>query len=336
MTVLVTGGAGYIGSHMVLALLDAGEQVVVVDDLSTGFREAVPAGVPLYVGSSGDTKLIAGVLRVHDIDAVIHFAAALIVPESIREPLRYYLNNTVNSRALIETAIKGGVRHFIFSSTAAVYGNPERNPVTENSAARPVSPYGTSKLMTEMMLGDAAVAHGLQYAVLRYFNVAGADPAMRAGQSTAEATHLIKVAVQAALGTRGSLLVFGSDYATPDGTCIRDYIHVQDLVSAHLRALIYLRGGGANITMNCGYGRGYSVLDVIESVKRVSGTDFPVVQAPRRAGDPAIIVADAQRIRSTLGWIPELDDLDTIVSHALLWERSLLDRADASAARLSR
>jgi UDP-glucose 4-epimerase len=247
-----------------------------------------------------------------------------VVPESVRDPLGYYRNNTVNSRALMETAIKCGVRHFIFSSTAAVYGDPERVPVAEDAPLNPVSPYGWSKLMTEVMLRDAAAAHGLGHVILRYFNVAGADPKMRTGQSTPDATHLIKVAVQTALGMRNGMEVYGTDYATPDGTCIRDYIHVTDLARAHCAALNYLRGGGSNVTLNCGYGHGYSVLQVIDAVRRAAGHDFPVRMAQRRPGDPMTIVAAGGRIRELLGWAPELNDIDTIVSHALAWERRLL------------
>jgi UDP-glucose 4-epimerase len=321
MTILVTGGAGYIGSHMVHTLLDAGESVAVLDNLSTGFDWAVPKSVPLVVGETGDQALAAQLIAREGVDAVIHFAASIVVPDSVADPLGYYRNNTVNSRALIETAIRCGVRQFIFSSSAAVYGNPLRIPVNEDDATAPMSPYGSSKLMTEIMLRDAGAAHGLRYLILRYFNVAGADPAMRTGQSTARATHLIKVAVETALGRRPKIEVFGADYRTPDGTCIRDYIHVSDLVRAHQDALHYLREGGSSVTLNCGYGRGFSVLEVIESVKRVSGVDFQVVLGGRRAGDPAAIVADASRIRSVLGFAPQLDDLDTIVKHALAWER---------------
>jgi UDP-glucose 4-epimerase len=323
MTVLVTGGAGYIGSHMVYALRDAGERVVVVDNLTTGFPWAVAQDAPLVVAESGDQAKIAAVIAEHGIDTVIHFAASIVVPDSVRDPLAYYRNNTVNSRALIETAVKSGVRHFIFSSTAAVYGNPARVPVQEDDPTVPMSPYGWSKLMTEIMLRDAGTAHGLRYAILRYFNVAGADPRGRSGQSTKGATHLIKVAVETALGLRPRIEVFGTDYPTPDGTCIRDYIHVWDLVRAHSDALAYLRGGGDSVTLNCGYGRGFSVLDVIETVKRVEATDFPVELRGRRAGDPAQIVASAERARTILGWQPQFDDLATIVRHALAWERKL-------------
>ncbi len=331
MTILVTGGAGYIGSHMVHALVDAGESVVVLDNLSTGFPWAVPKLVPLVVGETGDQALVGALIAERGIESVIHFAASIVVPDSVADPLGYYRNNTVNSRALIETAIKGGVRQFIFSSTAAVYGNPRRIPINEDDAAVPMSPYGSSKLMTEIMLRDAGVAHGLNYLILRYFNVAGADPLMRAGQSTKGATHLIKVAVETALGLRPMIEVFGTDYETPDGTCIRDYIHVSDLVRAHSDALRHLRGGGASVTLNCGYGSGFSVRDVIDTVKRVSGVDFKVTSSGRRPGDPAAIVADCARLRALLGWVPQFDDLETIVDHALKWERH---RATINAAAL--
>jgi UDP-glucose 4-epimerase len=324
MTVLVTGGAGYIGSHMVHALADAGERVVVLDDLSTGFDWAIPKGVPLIIGETGDQTLVAGLIAQHAVDAVIHFAASIVVPDSVSDPLGYYRNNTVNSRALIETAVKGGVRHFIFSSTAAVYGNPAKVPADEDDATQPVSPYGSSKLMTEIMLRDAGRAHALGHVILRYFNVAGADPKLRTGQSTKGATHLIKVAVETALGRRDQMHVFGTDYPTPDGTCIRDYIHVTDLVRAHSDALAYLRGGGTSRTLNCGYGHGFSVLEVIEAVKQVAKVDFRVELGDRRPGDPAQIVAASNRIRSVLGWRPQFDDLATIVSHALAWERELM------------
>lgn len=324
MTILVTGGAGYIGSHMVHELLDAGERVVVLDNLSTGRRQAVPAGVPLIVGDTGDEALLASLMRTWRPEAIIHFAASIVVPDSVRDPLGYYRNNTANSRALLAAAVDAKVRHFIFSSTAAVYGNPAQVPVDEDAPTQPLSPYGTSKLMTEMMLRDAAAAHGLGYVILRYFNVAGADPKGRAGQSTPGATHLVKVAVQAALGLRPHLEVYGTDYPTRDGTCVRDYIHVTDLVRAHSAALAHLRAGGGNATLNCGYGRGYSVLEVVEAVKRIAKKDFPVRLSARRPGDPAMIVADAGRIRRLLGWKPMLDELDAIVAHALAWERRLI------------
>jgi UDP-glucose 4-epimerase len=326
MTVLVTGGAGYIGSHMVQALVDTGERVVVLDNLATGFDWAVAAGAVLVIGDTGDQPRVAALIAEHRVDAVIHFAASIVVPDSVRDPLGFYRNNTVNSRALMETAITSGVRHFIFSSTAAVYGNPERVPVGEDDPAVPMSPYGSSKLMTEIMLRDASAAHGLHHVILRYFNVAGADPLGRIGQSTRGATHLIKVAAETALGLRPKIDVFGTDFPTPDGTCIRDYIHVSDLVRAHAEALAYLRGGGASLTLNCGYGRGFSVLDVIKTVKRVSGVDFKVEFADPRPGDPARIVAASDRIRSLLRWEPHFDDLDAIVAHALAWERKLSAR----------
>jgi UDP-glucose 4-epimerase len=327
MSILVTGGAGYIGSHMVHELADAGERVVVLDNLSTGFDWAVVKGVPLIVGDTGDQNLVAQIIREHKIDSIIHFAAWLVVPDSVRDPLGYYKSNTVNSRALIETAIRNGVSQFIFSSTCAVYGNPAQVLVTEDTPAAPISPYGWSKLMTEIMLRDAGTAHDLRYVILRYFNVAGADPKCRTGQSTKNATQLIKVAVEAALGLRSKLDIYGSDYPTSDGTCIRDYIHVSDLVRAHLDALRYLRAGGASVTLNCGYGHGFSVREVVEMVKRVSGVDFKVEIAPRRLGDPAQIVAACDRARAMLGWTPQYDDLATIIAHALAWEQRLrMDR----------
>ncbi len=333
MTVLVTGGAGYIGSHMVHALLDAGERVVVLDNLSTGFDWAVAAAAPLVVGGSGDQTLAGGIIREHGVDAIIHFAASVVVPDSVRDPLGYYRNNTVNSRALIACAIEHGVRHFIFSSTAAVYGNPVEIPVGEAAPTMPISPYGWSKLMTEIMLRDASRAHGLSHAILRYFNVAGADPQGRTGQSTAGATHLIKVAVETALGLRNELNVFGTDYQTPDGTCIRDYIHVADLVLAHCAALQALRSGAPALTLNCGYGHGFSVREVIDAVKLVSGVDFRVTNAPRRAGDAAMVVADTAQIRQKLAWRPQYDDLAMIVRDALAWERKLAARRTANAPR---
>jgi UDP-glucose 4-epimerase len=326
MAVLVTGGAGYIGSHMVLALLDAGEDVVVLDNLSTGFSWVLPKEVPLVVGDMGDPDLVGRTIREHRIEAIAHFAAKIVVPESMADPLGYYLNNTAKSRALIEAAVKGGVKHFIFSSTAAVYGEPATIPVPEDLPLDPVSPYGRSKLMTEWMLQDTGRAHDLTYVILRYFNVAGADPRGRSGQSTANATHLIKVAAQTALGDRPRIEVFGTDYPTKDGSCVRDYIQVSDLAEAHMVALKHLRGGGKSLTLNCGYGQGYSVLEVIDVVKKVSGADFPVVISDRRPGDPAAIVARADRIRDELGWRPRHDNLKEIVTQALTWERSLKTR----------
>lgn len=326
MTTLVTGGAGYIGSHMVLALRDAGESVVVLDDLSTGLERLVPPGVPAVRGDMGDAALVDRVIREHGVTDIAHFAARIVVPDSVADPLGYYLNNTVKARTVIEAAVRNGVKNFIFSSTAAVYGDAEEMPVTELTRTEPVSPYGRSKLMVEWMLADAAHAYGLNYLALRYFNVAGADPAGRSGQATRNATHLIKIAVQAALGLRPGMTVYGTDYPTPDGSCIRDYIHVSDLIDAHLLGLAHLRGGGASGVLNCAYGHGSSVLEVIATVKKVSGVDFPVTLGDRRPGDPARIIATADRIREALGWAPRHDDLETIVAHALAWERRLAAR----------
>jgi len=325
MTVLVTGGAGYIGSHMVLELLDAGEKVVVLDNLSTGRRDAVPPEAELIVGDFGDQALVSDLLTSRGVESIIHFAAKIVVPESVADPLGYYLNNTASARSLLACAVAEGVKNFIFSSTAAVYGDPEKNPVSEDESLKPVSPYGRSKLMVEWMLEDVARAHGLHYVVLRYFNVAGADPKGRSGQSFPNATHLIKVAAQTALGMRKGMEVFGTDYPTPDGSCLRDYIQVTDLVRAHMDALKYLRAGGANLTCNCGYERGYSVLEVIETVKRVSGVDFDVKISGRRPGDPAAIVAANEKARKILGWTPIYDNLDEIVRQALAWEKKLMD-----------
>ena len=326
MTILITGGAGYIGSHMTLELVNAGERVVVLDNLSTGYSWAVAEGVPLVVGDTGDQALVARLINEHGVEDIIHFAASIVVPNSVRDPLGYYRNNTANSRTLIECAVNTGVRNFIFSSTAAVYGNPVTNPVKEDTSTQPISPYGWSKLMSEIMLRDAGRAHGLRYMILRYFNVAGADPQGRSGQSSKGATHLIKVAVETALGLHPKIEVFGADYPTPDGTCIRDYIHVSDLARAHSDALRQLRSGAPSLTLNCGYGLGYSVLEVIDVVKRVSSIDFKVEIAPRRAGDPASIVAASDEIRARLGWRPRLDNLSTIVAHTLAWERELAAR----------
>jgi UDP-glucose 4-epimerase len=326
MAILVTGGAGYIGSQMVHDLIDAGERVVVLDNLTTGHRWAIPDSASLVIGDTGDQPLVRTLIREHNVESIIHFAASIVVPDSVREPLGYYRNNTVNSRALIATAIDCGVRSFIFSSTAAVYGNPAAVPVSEDAPALPISPYGSSKLMTEIMLRDASRAYGMSHIILRYFNVAGADPRGRTGQSTPTATHLIKVAAETALGMRPKLEIFGSDYPTPDGTCIRDYIHISDLTAAHSLALRYLRSGGTPLTLNCGYGHGFSVREVVDTVKRVSGTDFKVENTARREGDPASIVAASARIRDALGWQPRYDDLATIVGHALAWEQQLLTR----------
>ena len=323
MSILVTGGAGYIGSHMVWRLTDAGEKVVVLDNLSTGFDWAIAPEAHLVKGDSGDEALVGRLIKEHGVEAIIHFAASIVVPELVVNPLGYYLNNTVKTRALIAAAVAGGVKRFIFSSTAAVYGTPAVTPVGEDALLHPESPYGRSKMMSEMMLADAAAAHDLRFVALRYFNVAGADPAGRTGQSTKAATHLIKVACETALGKRGSINVYGTDYPTPDGTCIRDYIHVTDLVAAHAEALAHLRAGGDSLTANCGYGHGYSVLEVIDMVKAVSERDFPVVLGPRRPGDPATIVASPARVMEKLGWTPQHDDLAEIVRHALAWEAAL-------------
>jgi UDP-glucose 4-epimerase len=330
MSVLVTGGAGYIGSHMALELLDSGESVIVLDNLSTGFRWAVPTNATLVVGDVGDQELVRSIVRKHGVDSILHFAGSIVVPESVADPLGYYHNNTVKSRALIEVAVEMGIKHFIFSSTAAVYGMPKENPVGEDAPLDPMSPYGSSKMMTEIMLADTSRAHDFRYVALRYFNVAGADPKGRSGQSTPNATHLIKVACEAALGKRPYLEVFGTDYDTPDGTCIRDYIQVTDLVRAHLAALRHLRDDGPSDVFNCGYSKGFSVLEVIEAVKRVSGADFEVRLGPRRPGDPAAIVAASDKIRVRLGWRPSYDDLDTIARQALAWETHLKQFKHAS------
>jgi UDP-glucose 4-epimerase len=324
MTVLITGGAGYIGSHTVRALNEAHEGVVVIDNLSTGFSAFIPEGVPLFIGDAGDENLVENVIAQHGVEAIIHFAGSIVVPESIRDPLLYYRNNTMTTRALLNAAVKRGVKRFIFSSTAAVYGEPDQVPVPEHARTRPMSPYGSSKLMTEIMLHDVASAHDMSYAVLRYFNVAGADPLARMGLATVGATHLLKIAVEAATGQRAKVDVYGTDYPTPDGSCIRDFIHVTDLAEAHRAALSYLRGGGASVTLNCGYGRGYSVLETIEAVRRISGRDFAVSHAPRRPGDVMTMVADASRIRATFDWTPRYESLDTIAAHALAWEEKLL------------
>ncbi|PWC44904.1 UDP-glucose 4-epimerase [Azospirillum sp. TSO22-1] len=323
-TVLVTGGAGYVGSHAAFALLDAGYRVVVVDDLSTGHREAVPADAVFVRADVGDRNAVAEVLRGLDVSAVMHFAGSIVVPESVEKPLDYYANNTMNSMALVRTCIEGGVKAFLFSSTAAVYGAPDRVPIDETMPTKPVNPYGASKLMTERMLADASAAHGLRYACLRYFNVAGADPAGRAGQSSRVATHLIKIACQTALGLRPRMSVFGDDYPTPDGTCIRDYIHVTDLVAAHEQTLTHLLGGADSFIANCGYGKGYSVKQIIETMEKVLGRPLPVDIAGRRAGDPPELVADSTLLRKTVGWAPKHDDLEQIIRNALDWEESLI------------
>jgi UDP-glucose 4-epimerase len=322
MTILVTGGAGYIGSHMVHELVDANERVVVLDNLATGFDWAVPAEVPLIVGDTGDQDLVARIISEHQVSAVIHFAASVVVPDSVADPLGYYRNNTVNARALIESAVRGGVAHFIFSSTAAVYGNPARFPVGEDEPTNPLSPYGSSKLMAEIMLRDAGTAHGLSHVILRYFNVAGADPQLRTGQSTRGATHLIKVAAETAVGLRPRMDVFGTDYPTPDGTCIRDYIHVLDLAEAHIVALESLLAGGSSDHFNVGTGVGHSIREVIAVVEKVTGKKVPYVVGPRREGDPPALVADCGKLQRTLGWKPRTTGLRGIVADAWEFEKN--------------
>ena len=321
MQILVTGGAGYIGSHVVLALRDSGHSVLVLDNLSAGHRRAVPADTSFVQMDVSDSDAIGNIIEHHRVDSVIHFAGSVVVPHSMRDPLEYYRNNTCASRSLINCCVKKGVRHFVFSSTAAVYGSPAVIPVSEDMPTVPINPYGTSKLMTEWMLRDAAAAHDLTFVVLRYFNVAGADPSGRTGQSTPFATHLVKVACEAAVGRREYIEIFGSDYETPDGTCIRDYIHVSDLADAHCRALEHLASGGASIVLNCGYGRGHSVLEVLSSVQRVAATRLNIRPAPRRPGDSPKLVADTAKLRHVLDWRPRLDSLDAIVQTALDWER---------------
>lgn len=322
MPILVTGGAGYIGSHMVWCLLDRGERVIVLDDLSTGLRELVPAGALFIEGNAGDSALVSRLIAGHGVDAILHFAGSIVVPESVEKPLAYYANNTMVSRNLIEAAVACGVKHFIFSSTATVYGDAA-GPLRETDPTNPANPYGRSKLMIEWLLEDTAKAHDFRHVILRYFNVAGADPKGRTGQSNPRATHLIKRACQTALGRLSHLDIFGTDYPTPDGTGVRDYIHVSDLVAAHASVLDYLRGGGPAITMNCGYGHGVSVREVVAAVERVSGRALPVREAPRRAGDIPSSVADTGLIRKTLGWKPLHDDLGEIVRSAYEWERRL-------------
>jgi UDP-glucose 4-epimerase len=326
-TVLVTGGAGYIGSHAVLALRDAGYGVVVIDNLVTGFDWAVPEGVPLVRGDISDQPLVEATLRDHDIGAIMHFAGSVVVPESVENPLKYYHNNSAKTRDLIESAVRVGVKHFIFSSTAATYGIPEESPVKETTPQRPINPYGMSKLMTEYMLRDVSAAHPMNFCALRYFNVAGADPEGRSGQSTAGATHLIKVAVEAALGKRAGVAVFGTDFDTPDGTGVRDYIHVSDLAAAHVLALEGLIAEPKRShLLNCGYGRGFSVLEVLDAVDRVTNMKIERKLEGRRAGDPDALISDNRAILSTFPWQPRYDDLDLIVRHALAWERSLSER----------
>jgi len=324
--VLVTGGAGYIGSHAVLALLDRDWDVAVLDDLSTGFRFAVPAGAAFYQGDIADGELVARIVAERGIGAVMHFAGSIVVPESVEDPLKYYHNNTAKSRALIDALVKASVPHFIFSSTAATYGSPKISPVREDSPTQPINPYGWSKLMTEQMLSDVSAAHAINYCALRYFNVAGADPQARSGQSTAGATHLIKVAVEAALGKRDHVSVFGSDYDTPDGTGVRDYIHVSDLAAAHVLALeALIEEPSRSMVMNCGYGRGFSVLEVLDAVDRVTNMKIERHMSPRRAGDPPTLISDPSRLKAALPWQPVHADLDQIVTHALAWERRLAE-----------
>lgn len=323
MAVLITGGAGYIGSHMVHALLDRTEEVVVLDNLSTGSRGLVAEKAVFVEGNAGDQVLVGALIATHKIDAIIHFAGSIVVPDSVSQPLAYYANNTVVARNLIEAAVKSQVRHFVFSSTATVYAGESVAPLSEALPTAPANPYGRSKLMTEWMLEDTARAYDFRYLALRYFNVAGADPKGRTGQSSPRATHLIKRGCQAALGRVPQLDIFGTDYPTPDGTGVRDYIHVSDLVAAHVLGLDYLRAGGTSTAMNCGYGRGASVREVIAVIERVSGTRVSVQESARRPGDPPSIIADVSRIRATLPWTPQHDDLDEIVRHALQWERRL-------------
>ena len=326
MVVMVTGGAGYIGSHMVLSLTDAYETVVVLDNLVTGFDWAIDGRAIFEEGDAGDVDFVVGLIKKHKITEIVHFAGSIVVPESVTNPLKYYGNNTATSRSLIEAAVKGGVKHFIFSSTAAVYGMTGLAPVVETTPLNPMSPYGRSKLMTEMMLEDVAAAHPMTYGVLRYFNVAGADPQGRSGQSSPMATHLIKVACQTALGQREKMDIFGTDFETPDGTGVRDYIHVSDLIAAHALLLKHLRGGGQSTTLNCAYGQGYSVREVVETVRKVSGVDLRADEGPRRAGDPASITATGEKVRKLLGWVPQHDDLTEIVTSAYAWEKHLMVR----------
>lgn len=331
MTVMVAGGAGYIGSHMVWELLDHGEEIIVVDNLVTGFEWAIPQGVTFVKANVGDQATMESVIRKHKIDSIIHFAGSVVVPESLQNPLKYYENNTGNSRNLIAAAVNTGVKRFIFSSTAAVYGNPlTEGPISENAILNPMSPYGTSKLMTELMIRDTSEAHDFSYVILRYFNVAGCDEKGRTGQSTEGATHLIKVACEAASGKRSSMKIFGTDYNTPDGTCIRDFIHVSDLVNAHYAALNYLRSGGKKFTANCGYSQGYTVRQVIDAVKEVSKSKFRVIESERRVGDIEALTANANRLMERLKWQPRHNDLKKIIQTAYEWERKLPEMLESA------
>jgi UDP-glucose 4-epimerase len=324
MTVLVTGGAGYIGSHTVLALLDAGEPVVVVDNLSTGSSDALPRHVPLLVQDVGDEAMMVGIMRSYGVDVIIHLAGSVVVQDSVRDPLAYYRNNTVATHGLLSAAVRCKVKHFVFSSTAAVYGNPTQLPVRETAATDPQSPYGASKLIVERMLQDIAAAHSMRYVILRYFNVAGADPNGRAGLSAANATHLIKIAAELATGQRSQMDIFGTDYPTPDGTCIRDFVHVSDLAQVHRNAVSHLARGGRSAILNCGYGRGYSVLEVLACVRKLCRKDFTIRHAERRPGDVVAMVADVRRIRSEFGWVPQHDDLNAMIADAVAWENKLI------------
>jgi UDP-glucose 4-epimerase len=330
MTVLVTGGAGYIGSHTVLALLEAGENVVVIDNLSTGLSTSVPEGVPLFIGDASDENLVEGVIAAHNVDSIIHFAGAVPGADSLHDPLSYYRNNAMATRNLLNAAINCNVSRFIFSSTAAVYGNPGLVPIAEDAPTRPLAPYGTSKLMAEIMLHDVAAAHRMNCVTLRYFNVAGADPLGRVGLTTPGAAPLLKKVIEAATGQRPKVDVYGTDYPTPDGSCIRDFIHVSDLAKVHCSTLRYLENGGTSQTWNCGYGRGHSVLEVIQAVREVSGRNFAVQHTERRPGDTMMTIADTRLIRGAIDWAPQHDDLHSIVAHALAWEEKTLRERPSS------